>query len=1117
MKRNILFIALLFVSALGYAQENNNVTNPQIAPLSPNVAALTQYVDYPVSHYAGLPNISIPLYEIKCDGVTIPLTLSYHASGIQVAQEASWVGLGWNLSSGGAISRSIKCADDFMYQANYPMMNGYYDGAEVYGNHISPFGVTYYGNYDFYSFGNPGGRPELKTDSEPDIFFLSLPNSSNKFLIDKHRGAVLFDIDNNVKIEIFGKEGNNSHHYFVVTTMDGAKYYFDIFEETTSYSSSHKFNRNFTDNNNLDCDVGYVNENTSTTYVSSWYLSKIITPNQREIDFTYTLIPEQIITPVQESCKKYTEFGYYNQSRGGEYIEGWYWGERYSCSKLKQKTFRLTNIKWDGGSVEFVPFGDNRYDLNGTAKYLDKIIVRDKNNAFVKGFVFNYDYFNADKLMEKNRYVYLRLKLNGVKEYFETTNTNPNNGYRFYYYDGSMPVKNSKNTDYWGYNNGSNYGAKYYAAVYDNETLLDGAIKNSNFDYLKIGMLREMKLPTGGTTQFIYEENEFGQPVAPPKMGKDEYLSVFNQYVSVEFEPGRFPSSDSHIFTISGSHYVDVYFYAESYASMDTNFSFGGGGTPIGKLTQLSGYQSFPTQYVYLPIDFYQAYNGVYWDTKTYKLPPGTYKFEACTPPTDVLVNWTLKNTNNYSQYEYKGAGLRIAQIITDGKVRNFKYTGGKLLIAPVLFYYDNVKWTGAPFGENPMCIAQLSESKLPSSTLSNGYSIGYDKVVESVTDGNQTSKTEYTFFNDIEEELMEEVPFAAPTEPDFYNGLPISIKHFANDTLVQENAFQYHAGVSHPVYAFIYSMNFFMAYDYTYQMIWVKKTKETTTTYMADNQIKRETDYTYNSNFLLSSSTTTLSDGEEYMKKFKYVTDYIMRPSPGPTDNLVFYYMITRNQIGRLSEEQTLIKKDGNWNLINGTFIKYGGNDNTINDNTVIRPKEEYVLETDQPLASYTTSELAGPGILNFDSHYKKRIVYNHYDSYGNPVYFTKDSTENTVYLWGCNSLYPIAEIKNASYSEVCIKIGNSNEQTGKTALETIAAKDAPTDEDMTTINSLRNTLPSAQVTTYTYKPLIGISTMTDPRGITIYYEYDDFGRLKTVKDENNKIINDYDYHYKN
>ncbi|MDR2274087.1 MAG: hypothetical protein LBF27_24485 [Sphingobacterium sp.] len=54
------------------------------------------------------------------------------------------------------------------------------------------------------------------------------------------------------------------------------------------------------------------------------------------------------------------------------------------------------------------------------------------------------------------------------------------------------------------------------------------------------------------------------------------------------------------------------------------------------------------------------------------------------------------------------------------------------------------------------------------------------------------------------------------------------------------------------------------------------------------------------------------------------------------------------------------------------------------------------------------------------------------------------------------------------------------------------------------------------AMMTTYTYKPFVGMTTKTDPRGFTEYYEYDSSGRLNLIKDFNGHILKDFRYHYK-
>ncbi len=56
---------------------------------------------------------------------------------------------------------------------------------------------------------------------------------------------------------------------------------------------------------------------------------------------------------------------------------------------------------------------------------------------------------------------------------------------------------------------------------------------------------------------------------------------------------------------------------------------------------------------------------------------------------------------------------------------------------------------------------------------------------------------------------------------------------------------------------------------------------------------------------------------------------------------------------------------------------------------------------------------------------------------------------------------------------------------------------------------------MQNAQVTTYTYNPLVGMTSSTDAKGETTYYEYDTFQRLMNVKDKDGNIIKHMDYHY--
>lgn len=78
-----------------------------VIPPPPQAAAITRYAGYPVSHTTGLPDISVPLYEIDLGGYRLPISISYHASGMRPDEIPGYVGSGWTLNAGGAVTRTI--------------------------------------------------------------------------------------------------------------------------------------------------------------------------------------------------------------------------------------------------------------------------------------------------------------------------------------------------------------------------------------------------------------------------------------------------------------------------------------------------------------------------------------------------------------------------------------------------------------------------------------------------------------------------------------------------------------------------------------------------------------------------------------------------------------------------------------------------------------------------------------------------------------------------------------------------------------------------------------------------------------------------------------------------
>jgi len=228
---------------------------PQITPPSPTAAALGKYTEIPVSPYTGVPNISIPLYEIKVRDITVPISLSYHAGGNRVEEEASWVGLGWSLNAGGVLGRSVRGKDDLIY---YPMTP----------SSSTPMPDFYYPGYSescqgFTAGGKPvnycSGAPSDQTDWEPDAFFFNFLSTSGKFVLDQQGVPQLLE-QAKIKIDLPapGRPG------FQVRTADGFRY--DFFDGESTLGSTG---------------------NVSDNYATSWYLTKIVSPTGEVVTFTY--------------------------------------------------------------------------------------------------------------------------------------------------------------------------------------------------------------------------------------------------------------------------------------------------------------------------------------------------------------------------------------------------------------------------------------------------------------------------------------------------------------------------------------------------------------------------------------------------------------------------------------------------------------------------------------------------------------------------------------------------------------------------------------------------------------------------------------------------------------
>lgn len=247
--------------------------------------------------------------------------------------------------------------------------------------------------------------------------------------------------------------------------------------------------------------------------------------------------------------------------------------------------------------------------------------------------------------------------------------------------------------------------------------------------------------------------------------------------------------------------------------------------------------------------------------------------------------------------------------------------------------------------------------------------------------------------------------------------------------------------------------------------------TNKITTTYEGGKAITTVQTNHYNSKNQLSQMFLTNSTGANIIKTYKYPFDFNIYP---------YTEMVSKNMISTVIEQTTK-----NNNKVIGWKKNHYFQD-AIKTNNLILPQK---VETSSDGAARTD------------------LTYDLYDEKGNLLQYTTLGGRSTSYLWSYNYQYPVAEIKNATYDEV-------KQALGSVSPESISSLSQP---NMTVINSLRDKLPNALITTYTYKPLAGIETITDPRGVVTTHEYDEFGQLKFIKDNNGHLIEEYKYNYRN
>jgi hypothetical protein len=224
--------------------------------------------------------------------------------------------------------------------------------------------------------------------------------------------------------------------------------------------------------------------------------------------------------------------------------------------------------------------------------------------------------------------------------------------------------------------------------------------------------------------------------------------------------------------------------------------------------------------------------------------------------------------------------------------------------------------------------------------------------------------------------------------------------------------------------------------------------------------------------------------------------------------------------------------------------FNKYNANGNIVQESQIKGPLRSYIWGYLDTQISTTDHTYPIAEAINADS---ASIAYTNFDAYtstgstfGNWAYNNAGSTTDASAPMGskCYSLsgYTISKSGLSSSATYLVsfwaKSGAAVTVSGGTVIaastgETINGWTYYEYRVMSTttvsvsgtglIDELRLYPVDAQMSTYTYLPLIGIRSSADPKNKITYYEYDSFQRLMNIKDQYGNIVKHMDYHYQN
>lgn len=1035
----VINLLLLLVLSVNVCIAQSQRFLPVLAPPSPDVAAFARFGNYQVNLFTGLPDISIPIYQVNVGEMSVPISLNYHPSGIKVSDIPSRIGMGWDLQAGGAITRKIMGKPD-------ELQNNYLSATSTSNNRVRTtleINTNTEDGLDYLENVYQG-----RYDVEPDIFSYNFPGHGGKFLFNQKNNFSPVLIPYAPVSVSYANPLNNLD--LAMTDENGINYQFGAKEWTTSSSGG-----------------------VQTSCTSSWSMSEMISANKQDsIHFKYDTASTSYSYNTEYLTLTDNCTGIYNGcTNTGSFSTDAAW--------VSTNGVVIKEIQFPNGKIVFEAAAENRLDFSAPKRLNDiKIYNYDAvANAYIlmRSVYFFHSYFSN------------RLRLDSVQ--FKSGLGAIVQTYKFDYSTSiNLPSYTSTQKDYWGYfNNATNLdyngnptsikrmqvqynppspGTPYM--VWIGGTNVNAREPDPN--YMQACILQKITYPTGGYSQFEYETNQYLDDQNNPKYAGGLRIKSIKSYTSSTTAPivktykyGKVQDDESG--------YGRANFFLEDHFFLTVqNFRTGRGLDQTGHCATEPNNKTVRT-YFSNPTNDIESYDGA----------PVVYPF---------VTEYVGDGTTNSGKTTYTFSDR------PDGRTDIIGL--GKPVIASYHFVRGLLK-NRSDYKKNPdNTYTLVAEDRkgyqyFPYASTTGGIALAVLKTLIT-TDG---------------------------------VGLNYCTSNFC-DCWSDNNSFQYN--------------------NYEIQTGDNKLVADTAIAYQQNDPSKSIvtiTNYTYDDPVHLNLTQVQATNSKNELLKTSYTYPYNYTTVCYPSMNAAHIWAKTVtetkfNGSTRLTQQTNNFACQGNNNYLPSNIVvqvknnaaetrayfnSYDARGNILEMQKASDVKLAFIYDYKNVnvIAEATNAAASDIAYTSFESNGKGNWIYTgypFYDSYaptGKRVYSLSNGYINKTGL-DVSKTYIVSYWSKSGMQTVT---GTSSSRTGPTYNgwtyyeHVLQSVNNIWVSGSGIIDELRIYPSTGQMKTYTYEPLVGLTSVCDINNRIIRYYYDGFGRLLIIKDDNGNILKKFCYNY--